>query len=192
MIRGRFNHNLVILCIGLIWIFVSIAHADCGDRSITVVCDFSQGKVSVTPFLMWNEELASFMEAHSNGIFRNGAVYTKVFETTDRKFNFTCKTKERVVKIRVKYNSSISQDVLEIIEGKRIVTEKVLDYIWFASGEKYRLESYKSKQWRECCGNEPSLAGEPVWCGPLTNSKTSNCEEVKSLWNNEAELDTAK
>ena len=181
--HSRKLHRFAISFIYSAGLYVSEAsYADYGSSTITVTCNPSQDTFSVTPSIMWNEELDSFMQSHPDGEYRVGNSYTKVFEGVDRTFNFSCKTGHRTLGIQISKDWTGTKDILVVREDNQAIAEKVIDYVWFAAGEAYRVESSRPGTWGECCGAEDGAVGEPLRCGRLTTSKTSNCDEVKPLW----------
>jgi hypothetical protein len=149
-------------------LFLSPCYADSGDTSIKIICDKKTDYLEVEPFIMWNEELEVFLKEYPRGTKKEGNSLTRVFDTADKTFKYSCKTDKRKITIVVDKEAN-----LLIHESGALITKKFIDDVWFFSGPIFIMKSKKQGQWVECCGHK---RGNPVSCKELTDSKTTNCK----------------
>ncbi len=173
--RGRCQARSVLQgSVAVLAVASGVAGADQGLRAITVVCDRTSDLIEVIPFILWNEELDTFLVSNPDGIASTEQTYTKVFESIDRTFSYTCELNERTVTLGIK------EDVLSVSETGRATFAKRIDYVWFASGERYKLRREADHPWQECCGADEGAVGHPLACRELTSSDSTNCERVEA------------
>jgi len=151
------------------------AHADYGYRAIWLVCDSRKDYIEVRPFILWNEELDAYIEKYPAGVAADGTKHTTVFLDNDTSYSRECLTSARRVEVAIG-----TRDTLTITENDKLVTVKEINYVWFASGQEYRLRSDVSMKWQECSGASEGAFGHPLECGNLTKSRTTNEDDIEA------------
>lgn len=174
----KFNYKLMIcIAIGLTFFATSQAFADYGQKAIWMVCDANKNYVEVRLFILWNEELEAYLANHPSGIAKEGKKQTTVFLDAKKHYSIGCVAGGRHVSVSVD-----QMNTLTINENKKPVAVKTIDYVWFASGQEYIIKSNSSSNWMECTGGIDGSLEPPLECRKLTNSNTTNSEDIKAHW----------
>jgi hypothetical protein len=168
---------MVGLALGLAIFAIGPVRADSGSRAIWLVCDANKNYVEVRLFILWNEDLDAYLANHPSGIAEDGTKQTTVFEDTDRSYYRECLAGNRRVEVSVD-----QMDTLKITENKKPVAVKKIDYVWFAGGQEYVLKSSALSKWMECTGGIDGSVEPPLECRGLTNSETTNSEDIRANW----------
>lgn len=151
--------------------------ADSGVRAVWVVCDPATNEVEVRLFILWNEDLEAYLKRYPSGFSDVGPKSTKVFISGAGAYSRNCDIDGRRVEIAID-----NQDTLTLAENGHSVATRAIDYVWFASGQDYRLKSSDLGQWQECTGAIDGAVGHALECRGLTNAKTTNQEDIEAFW----------
>lgn len=165
------DHLFSALFAVLISIIPACANADYGQSAVTFECHQREDTFILRLYILWNEDLDSFQRDHPSGTYRSNSREISIVDTNKKRYIRTCRTSKRFVEV------SIFGRTLIVKEANKTIAAKKIDYVWAASGQRYTISSDGKHEWSECSDGVDG-AIQSIGCAPLTDSETTNDDDI--------------